>query len=196
MSQLMLDRVYHEKFIPCSVFHTHSCHSNAIRKFLIIFKMASTFYIPMHLFPVIVYKRDKILSEPLKILKNLLTGIVRSSLFVSVCISLFWYLICIFKNLRRRTDYVNILLASFICSFSILFEPAGRRIEIALYFLPRFLESVFLFFEKRGYIKSIENGEVVLFATAMSFLMYCYQNEEKNIKNQYLSMLKKYFGSN
>ncbi len=183
MSQLMQDRVYLEKFIPCSVIHKHSCHSNALRKFLIIFKMASTFYIPMHLIPVIVYKNNKIMSEPLKILKNLLNGIVRSSLFVSVCISLFWYLICIFKNLRRRTDYVNILLASFFCSFSILFEPSGRRIEIALYFLPRFLESLFLFLEKRGYIKSVKNGEVVLFATAMSFIMYCYQNDEKNIKN-------------
>ena len=179
----MQNRVYYEKFIPCSAIHKHSCHSNALRNFLIVFKMASTFYIPMHLFPVIVYKRNKIQSEPVKILKNLIIGIVRSSLFVSVCISLFWYLICIFKNIRRRTDYWNILLASFICSFSILFEPAGRRIEIALYFLPRFLESLFLFFEKRGYIKSVKNGEIILFATAMSFIMYCYQNDDKNIKN-------------
>ena len=174
MSQLMKDRVYLEKYIPCSVIHKHSCHSNALRKFLILFKMAFTFYLPLHLLPVVVYKRNKIFSEPYKIVKNLLIGIVRSSLFVSVCISLFWYLICLFKNLRRKTDYWNILLASFFCSFSFLFEPSGRRIEIALYFLPRFLESLFLFFEKRGYIKSRKNGEVFIFATAMGFLMYCY----------------------
>ena len=123
MNQFWLDRVYSGKFVPCSVIHEKSCHEDALRKFFIIFRMASTYYIPMHLFPVVVYKRNKILSEPLKILKQLIIGIVRSSLFVSICISLFWYLQCLFKNIRKKMDYWNVIYASFICSFALLFEP-------------------------------------------------------------------------
>ena len=61
---------------------------------------------------------------------------------------------------------------------------------------PRFLESLYLFLEKRGYAKSVANGEVFVFAIAMGIIMYCYQNEEHNIKSTYLSMFKKYWGTN
>ena len=77
-----------------------------------------------------------------------------------------------------------------------MFEPANRRVELALYMFPRFLEFLFLFLEKRGYVKSIKNGEVLVFALAMSVIMYAYQNEERNIKSTYLSMFKKFFGTN
>ena len=73
-----------------------------------------------------------------------------------------------------KTDKWNLIYSSFICSFACLFEPASRRTELALYMFPRFLESLFLFMEKRGYIKSIPNGEVLVFACAMSIIMYCY----------------------
>ena len=61
---------------------------------------------------------------------------------------------------------------------------------------PRFLESAFLFLEKRGYLKSIPNGEVFVFAVALSVIMYSYQNEDRNIKSTYLSMFKKFWGKN
>ena len=77
-----------------------------------------------------------------------------------------------------------------------MFEPANRRTELALYMFPRFLETSFLLLEKRGILKSVKNGEVLVFALALSLVMYCYQNEERNIKSTYLSMFKKYWGTN
>ena len=87
-------------------------------------------------------------------------------------------------------------MASFICSFACLFEPANRRVELALYMFPRFLEFLYLFLEKRGYVNAVKNGEVLVFALALSVIMYAYQNEERNIKSTYLSMFKKYWGTN
>ena len=123
-------------------------------------------------------------------------NIIKSSLFISCYVAVFWYFCCRFRNWRHRTDKWNVILASFLCSFAVLFEPAHRRTELALYMFPRFLESLFLFLEKRGYIKSIANGEVLVFAVALGIIMYCYQNEERNIKSTYLSMFKKYWGTN
>ena len=196
ISQMWLDKVYRGEYVPCNVIHDHSCEWNALKKFLMVFNMAYKFYIPIHVLPALIFKRQKLTKEPLKILKSAIKNIIKSSLFISVYVSSFWYFICFFKNKRFKTDKWNIILASFICSFAVLFEPANRRTELALYMFPRFLESLFLFMEKRGYVKSIPNGEVLVFAIAMGIIMYCYQNEEKNIKSTYLSMFKKYWGTN
>jgi len=87
-------------------------------------------------------------------------------------------------------------MAGFICTFAILFEPSHRRTELALYLIPRFLEAFWTFLEKRGFVQSVQYGEVFIFALAMGIIMYCYQNEEKSIKSTYLSMFKRFWGVN
>ena len=196
LSQEMIERVTRGEWIPCSVVHMHSCEKNTLLKFLQVFNMASKFYIPIHLVPVLVFKRDKLVKKPVEVIKNLIVNIIRSCLFLSTYVAAFWYLNCFFKNYRRKTDKVNIILSSFICSFACMFELPSRRTELALYMFPRFLESIFLLLEKRGYIQSVANGEVLVFAVAMAIIMYCYQNEESNIKSNYLNLFKKYWGSN
>ena len=176
--------------------HPHSCELNALKKWWVVFVMAYKFYVPIHGLPCVIYKRKLMMKEPVTVIKNLIKNIIKSSLFLSLYVSVFWYFCCVLKNIRRKTDIWNVLISGFICSFSCLFEPSNRRQELALYMFPRFLETAFLMLVKRGYLKSIENGEVLVFSFAMSFIMYCYQNEERNIKPTYLSMFKKYWGTN
>ena len=196
MSQEWLDKVYRGEFVPCKVIHDHSCEWNALRKFWLVFSMAYKFYIPIHVLPAVIFKRKRLMKEPIKILKACIKNIIKSSLFISIYVASFWYFCCLSRNFRKVTDKWNIIIAGFFCSFSVLFEPAHRRTELALYMFPRFLESMFLFLEKRGYLKSVANGEVFVFAVALGIIMYCYQNEERNIKSTYLSMFKKYWGTN
>ena len=196
ISKHYLDMVYRGEFVPCSVVHDHSCEMNALKKWVIVFTMAYKFYIPIHVLPTLIFKRNQIFQKPIEILKKCLKNIIMSSMFISVYVSSFWYFCCVFRNKRLKTDKWNVIMAAFICSFAVLFEPANRRTELALYMFPRFLESAFLFLEKRGYLKSVPNGEVLVFASALSVIMYSYQNEERNIKSTYLSMFKKYWGKN
>ena len=86
--------------------------------------------------------------------------------------------------------------AGFICSFAVFFEPPSRRTELALYMFPRFLESFSLYLINKGYVVSIPNGEILVFAIALSIIMYCYQNEERNIKANYHALFKSYWGTN
>ena len=196
MGDEWLAKIYRGEHIPCSVIHDHSCEWNAARKFWLVFSMAYKFYVPIHFLPALIFKKQRLLKEPIKILKACIINIIRSSLFISTYVCSFWYMCFVFRNKRMRTEKWIIIYAGFICSFAILFEPAHRRTELALYMFPRFLESMFLFLEKRGYVKSIKNGEVLVFAFALGIIMYCYQNEEKKIKSTYLSMFKKYWGTN
>ena len=174
LEQYWLDKVYRGEFIPCRVIHDNSCELFALKKWWVVCSMALKFYTPIHLLPALIFKRKRLITEPMKTIKSVIKNIIKSSLFLSVYVSIFWYCACKFKNIRRKTDRWNIIGASFICSFAILFEPASRRTELALYMFPRFLESLFLFLEKRGYVKSIANGEVLVFALAMGVIMFCY----------------------
>ena len=88
-------------------------------------------------------------------------------------------------------------MAGFLSGFGLLWEPPSRRTELALYFLPRFLEGVWQFSKKRQWVRpNIKYGEVMLFSVAMGIIMYCYQNEPQNIKKTYLSIFQKFWGDN
>lgn len=139
--------------------------------------MAIKLYLPIHSLPVIIFKLNRLRKEPLKILFNLLKNVVKSSLFLSLYVSIFWYFACVFKKMRHKVDQWNIILASIVCSFALLIEPQNRRVEVALFMFPRFLEQMWYSLEKRGIVRSIPNGEVLVFAISMSLMMYSYQNE-------------------
>ena len=196
LSDEMLRKIYNEEWVPCSAFHDKSCEWDACRKFMVAFNMAYKFYIPIHGLPTLIYKRKRLTKEPLKITKDFVYKVFCSSLFIACYISSFWYMMCRFKNWRRRTDKINVVISATLCTFAIFWETKSRRTELALYIFPRFLESLFLFLVKHGYLRTIKNGEVLIFAVAMSIIMYVYQNEPRNIKSSYLSMFKRFFGDN
>ena len=66
------------------------------------------------------------------------------------------------------------VVACLTCSFAILLEPASRRSEIAMYLVPRALESFWNLQVQSGRVKNLKYGEELVFALAMALLMYCY----------------------
>ena len=126
----------------------------------------------------------------------MIKNIIKSCLFLSCYIAIFRYGLCKVKNVRQKIDTWNVIIPAIACTFAIFWEPSHRRIELALYLFPRFLEALWEFLLKRGLVKSVPNGEVLLFSFAMGIIMYCYQNESKAIKSTYLSMFQKFWGTN
>ena len=91
INEFWQDKVYRSEYVPCSIIHDHSCELYALKKFWFVFNMAYKFYIPIHVLPALVFKRNKLTKEPLKILKSIVKNIVRSSLFISVYVASFWW---------------------------------------------------------------------------------------------------------
>ena len=114
-------------------------------------------------------------------------------MFWAVYVAVFRYMLCFFKNYRKKIDRLNVILSAFICTFAIFFEPSHRRTELALYMIPRFLEASFMILQKYGLMRSIEYGEVLVFAIAMGIIMYFYDNEGDNLHSTYLSLYKRFW---
>ena len=129
-------------------------------------------------------------------LKTLIKNIIRSTLFLSIYVATFRFMLCHTKNFRGKMDRYNVLMSCFVCSFAIFFEPQSRRSEIAMYLVPRALESLWNMQVKKGRVVNLKFGEELVFALSMALLMYCYQNKPEVIKPSYHSLMKKFFGEN
>lgn len=188
--------VINGKFLECKDIHNDSCTYHAVEKFFLVFRTAVKFYLPIHVIPLICFKIKKLREQPLPTLKGLLKNIFMSCLFMSSYIALFRFFLCFNKNVRGKIDIWNVIIAGLISTFGIIFEPSGRRAELALYILPKSLEALWKWLLKRDLVKPIKHGEVLLFAIGMGIIMHCYQADEKNVKPTYLSIIKKFFGTN
>ena len=196
ISKELQEHVYKGGFIHCRDIHDNSCEWTALVKFAHIFNKAYKFYIPLHLIPVLLFKRRKLVQEPKRTFMITCKNIFKSCLFLAVYVSVFRYLLCVTKNTRRTVDRWNMIIASFVCGFAIILEPESRRNELAMYLVPRAFEALFNLQVQKGRVKHIKYGEVLIFAVCMSLLMYCYENEPKNIKPAFLALLKRFFGKN
>ena len=73
--------------------------------------------------------------------KTFVKNVIRSSLFLASFVAIFRFMTCHTKNLRGKVDRWNIIISSVVCAMSVFFEPASRRSEIAMYLVPRAMES-------------------------------------------------------
>eukprot|EP01017_Pseudomicrothorax_dubius_P040514 TRINITY_DN6345_c0_g1_i1.p1 TRINITY_DN6345_c0_g1~~TRINITY_DN6345_c0_g1_i1.p1 ORF type:complete len:202 (-),score=48.24 TRINITY_DN6345_c0_g1_i1:171-776(-) len=185
------------QFVECKDFHDGSCEQASIVKFFSVFQKFTKYYIPIHFIPLILFKRKQLREKPLKTLLHTLIGYVKSLCFLSSYVAILRYVLCRMQNLRRTIDYKNLLVANmFAAPISAYFEPEGRRREIALFALPRFLEGLWNYLKLTRDLKPIPYAENVIFGIAMGLIFYYYQKEETAIKKGYLSFFKKLWGKN
>ncbi|KAG0294231.1 hypothetical protein BGZ96_001534 [Linnemannia gamsii] len=88
------------------------------------------------------------------------------------------------------------LLNGIIAGLAVLIEAPGRQMELALYCLPRALETTWNLMLKRGVVRNIPNGDIALFCGSMGVMMTIYQNDPSVINNHYLTVLTRIFGRN
>ncbi|XP_075219449.1 transmembrane protein 135-like isoform X2 [Lycorma delicatula] len=149
--------------------------------------------INMTAYVVALIMRGRIPSE--KDLKRTLLGILQSSAFLSC--HAFGYAVCN-CTLRRIFGNYNVLTASFIPSFisnffAIFVERPSRRGLLSLYVTNVASETLFHMAVWRKWVTPIRYGEVIIFITSVSFLLYCYRTQ-CNGKDPVYSLLRFFVG--
>jgi len=141
--------------IHCDLVHDGlpgGCEGNAFRRFSKGFAQAFLIYLPVHLLPPLIFRRKKILDNPLDSSIHIVKAAMRSSAFLAAFIALTWYGVCltrtrvghqIFGIDQTRLDRTMApLMGCIMCGFSILIENKHRRGEMALYVAPRAIYSL------------------------------------------------------
>mmetsp|Transcript_22597 Transcript_22597/g.25963 ORF Transcript_22597/g.25963 Transcript_22597/m.25963 type:complete len:137 (+) Transcript_22597:135-545(+) len=134
--------------------------------------IAWKFYLPIHSVPTLIFQYKLLRKRPLRFFLKLGKNVLRSCLFLATYIAFFRYGLCFFKNIMGQTNRKVVVFAGFLSGLGLCWEPQGRRTELALYFLPRFIEAFWAWCKKRQWVTPLPYGEVILFAIAMAVLMY------------------------
>ncbi|KAJ8577259.1 hypothetical protein ON010_g1956 [Phytophthora cinnamomi] len=64
--------------------------------------------------------------------------------------------------------------------------------ELALYVLPRALDSLAMILHDRGICSGFKYGEIALFSASMSVMMYCYEHEKESMSPFLYSTMKRF----
>ncbi|WWD04851.1 hypothetical protein V865_002922 [Kwoniella europaea PYCC6329] len=176
--------------VPCEMVHpwVDSCPETNLRRFFAVFRFMLPVYSALHLIPMLVLRRHHVQRDPLKMLARVIWGITRSCSFLGVFVFIYQTLFCLriqsveqgwgtnfLRNALKRKE--TFWLMGFSTCLSLLVEEKKRRAELAMYVLPRALESAWSSARKRAWVPIVPFGETILGAVAMGMVMDAYKHQ-------------------
>ncbi|CAK9784219.1 unnamed protein product [Cutaneotrichosporon oleaginosum] len=180
--------------IPCAVLHPwmDSCIMCDVQRFFQVFRFMLPVYGALHLIPPLVLRRHHFKNDPLRMLAKIIFGIVRSCSFLGFFVVINQALFCMrsrtldmpnIPNLLRRilNRKENLWVMGFLNAASLFAEEKRRRAELAMYVLPKALESAWSAARRRAYVPLVPFGETILGAAAMAMVMDAYKHSPDSL---------------
>jgi hypothetical protein len=112
--------------------------------------------------------------------KRAIKSTLRSCTFLASFIAIIWASICLSRNTLNKFDEPRgIILASFLCGFSILLESKNRQKQLALYCIPKALESFCtIHFSERCNPIKMAWVQYLMFGSSFSLMVTKYYSRE------------------
>jgi hypothetical protein len=136
------------------------------------------------------------LSSPTHSFKRILIATVQSSSFLSTFVSVFQMLVCIHRNFcpGAHEKYLFYYFGA-ISGLSILVEQKSKRAELAMYVLPKGIQSLYTLLIANGAMIRIPYIEVMSTSAAMSIIMSVYQKEPYQLSSLMYRFMKSVIGT-
>ncbi|KAG0174947.1 hypothetical protein DFQ28_003628 [Apophysomyces sp. BC1034] len=186
------------KYILCALQHPleESCVQNKVTMFRTEYLRALKLYMPLNIIMTIVFRSGQMTTNPMDVLRKFAMSCMRSALFLSMYVTMGFSTPCATRPILEKERHWMYMLTGAVAGTMTFIEARGRQLELGLYCLPRAIESYWKTLVKYGYVRSIPNGEILLFMASMGTLMTLYQNEKDTINSHYLSVMTRFFGHN
>ena len=118
---------------PCQILHLGSSCTDVGAKFKLSLSRGLMVYIPFYCIQLAAFRRTKLMAAPTIELQRTLVSIARSTSFLTLASVGAWVVHCFFHSTLRFHHWIVPFIAGASGGLPILFEPAGRRPEVALY---------------------------------------------------------------
>ncbi|KAF8489481.1 hypothetical protein F5888DRAFT_1746487 [Russula emetica] len=199
---------------PCSGTHPHilSCAYAPIERFSVVFRWTLPIYGALHVVPMLLFKRSAFAHAPGPMLLRAGWGSMRSAVFLAVFVAIYQGYFCGVQNVHRalvgRPHIPAWLLAAVVSKrrfwlggllsgMSVLIEAKHRRGELAMYVLPKGLESAWVAARGKGLVfRTEKHGSALLTAIGMGMVMSTYQNDPQHLSGLVRRMLYQFIGPN
>ncbi|KAJ7847750.1 hypothetical protein B0H14DRAFT_2769574 [Mycena olivaceomarginata] len=205
-------------YSPCAVLHPRltSCWSVPLDRFVDVFKWMLPIYSALHFLPPILLRWRQFRADPGRVLVRSGLGSVRSSAFLGVFVIIYQGANCFKHQTYERimaspfwrkllpAPLVDLLISKgsfwvpgFLAGLALLIEEERRRAELAMYVLPKSLESAWVAARGRGLVFRTGNwGESALTGLAMGMVMSTYQNSPEHLSGLVRKILYQFMGPN
>ncbi|KAJ7255851.1 hypothetical protein B0H12DRAFT_1202125 [Mycena haematopus] len=205
-------------YVPCEVLHPKltSCLSVPPVCFSDVFKWMLPVYSALHFIPPILLRWKQFRADPGRVLIRSGLGSVRSSAFLGAFVVIYHGTICLKHQSYARImsspflrkllpqPVIDLLISKgsywipgFLAGLASLIEEERRRAELAMYVLPKGLESVWVAARGRGLVFRTGNwGESLLAGLAMGMVMSTYQNDPEHLSGLVRRILYQFIGPN
>ncbi|THH14186.1 hypothetical protein EW146_g6121 [Bondarzewia mesenterica] len=213
--------IFGHHYGPCAAVHPSfdSCRDVPLDRFLSVFKWMLPIYGALHFIPMMLFKRKSFVQEPLKMLLRAGWGTTRSAAFLGTFVVIYQSFFCykhhlyeVLLALRQSPSSVikpplwlirfwiskpSFWLGGLLSGLSLFVEARRRRGELAMYVLPKGLESVWVMARGKGLVfRTGEFGEALLTAIGMGMVMSTYQNDPEHLSGLVRRILYQFIGPN
>ncbi|TFK46974.1 hypothetical protein OE88DRAFT_1637361 [Heliocybe sulcata] len=207
---------YPAHFGPCEAVHPmiDSCLMLPVPRFFDVFKWMFPIYGALHFIPMILFKRNAFMKDPKYMLLRAGWGTTRSSAFLGAFVLIYQVYFCwkhwMYSLLSSRDPLpiprwlVNVLiskpsfwLGGLFAGLSLFVEEKRRRGELAMYVLPKGLQSAWVMARGKGLVfRTGKFGEPLLTAIGMGMVMSIYQNDPQYLSGLVRRILYQFIGPN
>lgn len=201
---------------PCAMAHPHHprCLSVPRGRMLAVARWTLPVYGALHFVPLLFFKRAAFVRAPRRMALRAAWGTARSTAFIAVAVGIYQSWFCGMQNAHRGltalgTEMVpawmleSVLsrpahwLGGVVMGLSLFMEAKHRRGELAMYALPKALESAWSSLRGRGLVLHTgKYGNPLLTAFAMGMVMSTYQNDPQHLSGLVRRVLYQFIGPN
>lgn len=115
----------------CSCIHPGvGCLPFSLMHTIKVLPTSMSMYVPIHLVPVLIFKRKQILRQPFTVAWKFSKNVLRSALFTGFFQFGLVGSLCAFNRLFQYMGKWSVFLSGFVGGAAVFFEPFGRRLEV------------------------------------------------------------------
>lgn len=181
--------------LSCNVVHPgRSCAGNAATRFLRGAGAAAAMYAPLYTLPMLLFGWREARRAPLRAGARTAANVARSSSFIGLFIAVIWYSVCRVRGALRNDTALGPLLGCLLCGGAVTVERPARRLELALYVLPRAIESAWRQLRTQGAVPRLPYGDVAAVCASTGVVMYCFERDPGSMQPALWGAINTFFG--
>lgn len=207
-------KLYH---IPCEIVHPWENNHfwSPIDRFLEVTRWILPVYMTLHFVPAVFLRMRAFRKDPIRVFLRSLFGSVRSSSFLGVFVIIFQTAFCTLHQIHDRISSSPTLSANtpiwlqkflvstiahwgagFLTCLSLFVEHKRRRTELAMYVLPKGMESAWSVARQRSWLPFVPGGDLLLTSAGMSLIMGTYAQNPEHLSGLVRRIVYQFVGRN
>ena len=182
--------------IPCHIMHPgRTCQQQRMYTFRKGFTQAVALYGSLGLTASVAFNLKRVITQPLTTAWYLATSSIRSALFLALFPTLYMSAVCVYKKQTRLALHSSYyFFAGLFGASSILIERTSRKFELAMFALPRALQSLGNIGVANGWIPPyFKTFTMVSFSVSMGVLLTAYDVDRGLLVPAMQSLLGNFF---